>query len=247
MKSFSRVARIRMLLRSFAVQGSWNYKTLIGSGFGFTILPALREIHPADAELDQALTRHTELFNSHPYLVTVAAGAVARLESSQVDPVVINRFKTALRGSLGSLGDRLIWSTWRPMSALAGIALVFAGAGWWVAISSFLILYNVMHLTVRVMGMKIGLETGLDVGKQLKALPLQSVIDRASQVACLLAAFAVVVIGAPAFEIPLGAVAVCLSVFAGFFLGFRMRGAMTALVTIVVAIALILGMVGYGA
>lgn len=247
MTGFSRLTRIRMLLRSFAVQGSWNYETLIGPGFGFTILPALRELHPEDAELEMALDRHVELFNSHPYLASVAVGAVAQLEHKGADPAVINRFKTALRGSLGSLGDRLIWSTWRPMSALAGIALIFAGAGWLIAVSLFLIVYNVMHLTVRTLGLRVGLEAGLDVGKRLKALPIQSLIDRASQAACLLAAFTVVLVAAPSFEVPLGAVAVCLSVLAGFFLGFRMRVAMTALVTIVVAIALILGMVGYGA
>lgn len=243
----TRSVRTRMLLRSLTVQGSWNYETLIGPGFAFTILPALREIHTRDEDVDAAVRRHVELFNSHPYLATVAVGAISRLELNHEDPVVINRFKTALRGSLGSIGDRLIWSTWRPMSALAGLALILAGADWWVALLFFLVVYNIMHLAIRMLGLKMGLEAGLDIGKHLKSLPLQPLIDRSSQAACLLVGLTVALSAAPALKVPVGAAAVGIAVFAGLVLGYRARGAMTALVAVVVTIALILGMVGYGA
>lgn len=239
--------RNRMLLRSFAIQGSWNYETLIGSGFAFTVLPALRCLYGRGADADAALKRHLELFNSHPYIATVAVGAVTRIEEDKVDPATISRFKVALRGSLGSIGDRLVWSTWRPMSALLGLALLMAGAAWWVAVSLFLVVYNVMHLMVRAVGLKVGLESGLEVGKRLKSLPLQPIIDRTSQVACALVGMNVVLVAAPAVADPRGLVAVVAAVLSGLFLGFRARGAMTALIVTVVAIALILGMVGYGA
>ena len=43
-------ARAAMILRSFAVQGSWNYRTLIGAGFAFALLPALRALYGRDPD-----------------------------------------------------------------------------------------------------------------------------------------------------------------------------------------------------
>src|SRR5690606_32454688 len=66
----------------FAIQGSWNYRTLIGTGFAFALLPLLRSRYRGDpARLRESLERHASLFNSHPYLAPVALGAVAQLEA----------------------------------------------------------------------------------------------------------------------------------------------------------------------
>src|SRR5690606_11625323 len=143
--------RASMLVRSLAVQGSWNFETLVGAGFAFTLLPALRFIYGRSGpELDAAVSRHADLFNSHPYFATVAVGSVARLEAEKVEPVVVDRFKSALRGSLGSMGDRLVWTCWRPMSVLIGMVLFLLGAAWWVALAVLLIVYNLLHFAVRL-------------------------------------------------------------------------------------------------
>ena len=34
--------------RTFAVQGSWNYRTMIGGGMAFAMLPLLRRIYAGD-------------------------------------------------------------------------------------------------------------------------------------------------------------------------------------------------------
>ena len=41
MRVFPLSVSSRVLLRSLLVQGSWNYETLIGTGFAFTIVPVL--------------------------------------------------------------------------------------------------------------------------------------------------------------------------------------------------------------
>ena len=158
-----------MLLRSFALQGSWNYRTLIGTGFAFALLPALRTLFRADpARLHDAARRHTALFNSHPYLAPIALAVVARLEAEGESPAVIDRFKTAVRGSLGSLGDRLVWAGWRPVCLLAALAALFAGAPWYAALLGFLLLYNAGHLATRIWGYRIGLHEGKHVGERLR-------------------------------------------------------------------------------
>jgi PTS system mannose-specific IID component len=158
-----------MFLRSFAIQGSWNFRTLIGTGFAFALLPALRAVYRGrGSELDAAALRHANLFNSHPYLVGVALGAVSRLEAEGEDPGVIDRFKSAVRGSLGSLGDAIVWAGWRPACALLGLVLVFGGAPWWLGPLAFLLVYNIGHVGLRVWGFRTGFRSGRDVGLKLR-------------------------------------------------------------------------------
>jgi PTS system mannose-specific IID component len=240
--------RARVLARSFAVQGSWNYETLIGSGFAFTLLPALRFLYGATGErLEEAVSRHAELFNSHPYLATVAAGAVARLEAEAADPVVIDRFKMALRGPLGAMGDRLVWTTWRPMTLLVGMVLYLAGITWWMAVLAFLASYNALHLAVRVFGLRIGFTSGLEVGRVLREAPLQPVIERASQVACVLIGLAVVLAAGPVVHDPGSLAVLVLAAGLGIALGLRSRRIIFLLVLGITIVSIGLGFVGNGA
>jgi mannose PTS system EIID component len=182
----SRTTLLRMLLRSFTVQGSWNYRTLIGTGFAYALLPVLRQLHGADtAAVDADVRRHVGLFNSHPYFAGIALGGVARLEAERQPPALIERFKVALRGSLGTIGDRLIWAGWRPVCTMFALALFLAGAAWWIAAGAFLVLYNAGHLTLRVWGLRLGVREGLRVGERLRA----SHIGRAQQMLPAVGAF----------------------------------------------------------
>ncbi len=158
-----------LLLRSLMIQGSWNYRTLIGTGFAFALLPVLRVRFAGDPQgLRRALRRHAGLFNSHPYLAPMALGAVARLEVEGEDPEVIERFKTAVRGSLGSLGDRLVWAGWRPVCLLVALTLFAAGVPWWLSGATFLATYNAGHIGLRLWSYRMGIENGVRVGEKLR-------------------------------------------------------------------------------
>lgn len=164
-----------MLLRSLIVQGSWNYRTLIGGGFGYALLPALRYIYrDRPAELEAAIIRHAGLFNSHPYLSPLALGAVGVLEVEE-RPEVVERFKSAVRGSLGTLGDRLVWSGWRPVCALFALLLFTLGAPWWLGLLAFLGIYNTGHVVLRWSSLRFGLAHGKHVGEELRRIPVQRV------------------------------------------------------------------------
>ncbi len=158
-----------MLLRSFSVQATWNYRTLMGAGFAFVMLPVLRALHRSDPEgLRGAIARHNVVFNCHPYLVGIAAGAVARLESEGADPRLIERFKAAVRGSLGSLGDQLIWAGWRPVCAMLALLLLLVGMPWWAVCGAFLVAYNAGHLAARIYGFRLGWRHGMGVAERLR-------------------------------------------------------------------------------
>lgn len=166
-------------LRSFAVQGSWNFRTLNGSGIGYAMLPLLRSIYAGDpVGLTEAVSRHIGSFNSHPYLSPMAVGALARLEAEGVAPDVLHRFKTALRGPLGTLGDRLVWAEWRPFCLLVSIVLFGAGLGPLTSAAVFLVLFNVGHLYLRTWAFRFGWDSGLELGSALRKSWLETAIGR---------------------------------------------------------------------
>ncbi len=150
------------------MQGSWNYRTMIGGGMAFTMLPLLRRIHAGDpVRLSESVARHQSAFNAHPYLAGMAAGALARAELEGESAASIERFRTALRGPLGTVGDRLIWATWRPVCLLSAMAAFGLGLDPLWSVALFLVTFNVGHIAVRVWGFRSGWREGLGVGKAL--------------------------------------------------------------------------------
>jgi PTS system mannose-specific IID component len=161
--------RLAMYLRLLAVQGSWNYETLNGTGIGFAMEPALRYL-PGGIDgpaYRGALARESRYFNTHPYLAGIAVGALVRAELDGVDPVRIERFRTALAGPLGSVGDRLVWASWLPFCSLIALCVYGAGGSPLGVVGTFLLLYNIGHLSLRAWGLQIGLSRGLNVASAL--------------------------------------------------------------------------------
>jgi mannose PTS system EIID component len=158
-----------IFLRLLAIQGSWNYETLLGNGIGFCIEPALRflpgGIHTPTFK--EALARESRYFNAHPYLASIAVGALARAELDGEPPARIERFRTALCGPLGSVGDRLVWAGWLPFCSLAALAIFGLGASTLAVVAFFLIAYNVGHFGLRIWGLHTGWTHGLRVATAL--------------------------------------------------------------------------------
>ena len=166
-------------LRSFLIQGSWNYHTMLGCGFAFALLPGLRRLHGAEAEeMVASLGRHVELFNAHPYLSGVALGAVLKLERDGADAETVRRFKLAVRGPLGSLGDALVWASWLPSVSVLALALYWLGVPGWLSVLTFLVVYNAGHVALRVWGFKVGWSEGRDVGQRLASAGLTAWTNR---------------------------------------------------------------------
>jgi len=173
--------------RSFLIQGSWNYRTMLGSGFAFAMLPALRRIFQGDPEgFEASVERHLEHFNAHPYLSNVALGAALRLEADGEDAEEVRRFKTAVRGPLGGLGDALVWASWLPAVSMAALALFWLGSPGWVAVMVFLVVYNLGHVGLRAWGFHAGLAEGRGVARSLSRASLGAWTERVRAAAALL-------------------------------------------------------------
>ena len=231
--------KIAMYLRSLAIQGSWNYRTLIGSGFAFAMLPALRAIYAGRPEdLRAAIDRHRQLFNSHPYLVGVALGAVSRLEAEGVAPATIDRFKSAVRGSLGGLGDGLIWAGWRPLWVMLALLLLALGTIWWVTGLVFLVGYNAGTLVLRGWGFHIGYHHGREVAQQLRRAHVANVQDRLADAGAfaLGVLLPLLVVASPAGDMPALPWLVATIIGAG--LGIRFGNAVRTPVVLVLILAM---------
>jgi PTS system mannose-specific IID component len=161
--------KFAMYFRLLAMQGSWNYETLNGTGIGFSMEPALRYL-PGGIDgpaYRAALARESRYFNAHPYLAGIAVGALVRAELDGVDPQRIERFRTALAGPLGSVGDRLVWASWLPFCSLVAIGVYGAGGSPMAVVGTFLLLYNAGGILLRAWGLRIGLSRGLNVASAL--------------------------------------------------------------------------------
>ena len=161
--------RFAMFFRLLALQGSWNYETLNGTGIGFAMEPALRYL-PGGIDgpaYRAALARESRYFNTHPYLAGIAVGALVRAELDGVEPARIERFRTALAGPLGSVGDRLVWASWLPFCSLVAIGVYGTGGSPLAVVGTFLLLYNAGSILLRAWGLRVGLSRGLNVASAL--------------------------------------------------------------------------------
>lgn len=161
--------QVSIFVRMLAIQGAWNYETLMGNGIGFCVEPALRLLPEGihSKEFKSALARESQYFNAHPYLAAIAVGALARAELDREPAERIERFRTALCGPLGSVGDRLVWAGWLPFCSLASLALFGLGGSPLVVVGCFLVAYNIGHFGLRIWGLQTGWRHGLRVASAL--------------------------------------------------------------------------------
>ncbi len=167
---------VSIFLRTLLLQGVWNFKGMISAGIAFALVPAAKRVSASREEWAGILKRHLGFFNAHPYFASFAIGALARLEENLAidktgDTAQIERFKIALIGPLGALGDSYFWAVIKPASILAGSAgvLLFSKLEYQLASAALmLILYNVPHLYIRISGLWKGYQSGYNTYKLLK-------------------------------------------------------------------------------
>jgi mannose/fructose/N-acetylgalactosamine-specific phosphotransferase system component IID len=154
----------KMFFRSFFIQAVWNYQSMISIGFCF------------DEGRTQFINRHLHFFNAHPYFSSFALGAIARVEEDLLkletrDYNQIARLKNALIGPLGAIGDQLVWATLKPASilvALMAVILIHKFETELIFLIILLVLYNIPHLYIRMIGLWKGYKAGFEIYKMLK-------------------------------------------------------------------------------
>ena len=92
---------------NFALQYTWNYETMQGDGFAYSMIPVFRELYDNEDEICEHLQRHMVFYNCHTTgSVPVFAADVALEEQYQCETG--DSLKVALMGPLAGIGDTLI-------------------------------------------------------------------------------------------------------------------------------------------
>jgi PTS system mannose-specific IID component len=154
--------KLRVFLRSLLLQASWNPKGMQNLGLVYALYPALERLYPDPEKRREAVQRHLTFFNTHPYVAAAIVGGVLyheeRIAAGEEDPRRVTEFKGALMGPLAALGDGFFWLSLRPAAGALCAALV-PWLGAWAAVL-FLVLYNVVHFTLRARLFRMGLQLG---------------------------------------------------------------------------------------
>lgn len=170
--------------RLLVLQASWTYERMQGIGVGFASLPLLEPLRGEPARYRAAVARAVEYFNAHPYLAGVAVGAAARGELDGADGTEIRRLRTTLAGPLGALGDQLFWIGVVP-AVVGALLLGVALGGGVLPVGVGLVLYLGVRLAITAWGLRLGLASGLDVGRVLKDSGLPDQVRRVGHLAGL--------------------------------------------------------------
>jgi PTS system mannose-specific IID component len=152
--------RRRLLWRSFFLQASWNFEQMQGLGALFVLSPLLRSLYQGE-ELQQACARHLSYFNTHPFVAPLILSGVAQLETNGADAEEVDEFRQLLMAPCAAMGDAFFWGGLRPFAAV--LAMFFALHGSLLAPVVLLVIFNVPHLLVRVVGFAKGCELGEEV------------------------------------------------------------------------------------
>ena len=71
-------------IRSNFLQGSWNMERMQALGFCFGMIPIIKKLYEGD-ERKQALKRHLEFYNTHPFVTAPIIGVVAAMEEQKAN------------------------------------------------------------------------------------------------------------------------------------------------------------------
>ncbi len=169
-----RLVFMRVLLRLFLLQASWNFERLQSLGVLYVLAPGLRFFYQ-DEQLEVAYRRHLEYFNTHPFMASAVLGTTLALEGKrsrgEQSYLSVEEFKSMIMAPYAAMGDAFFWGAVRPLAA--GAALFFAAKGSLWAPVVFLFIFNLPHLGFRIIGFWGGYVLGLRVVEviQQRCLP----------------------------------------------------------------------------
>lgn len=174
-----------MFWRSNLLLGSFNFERVQNMGFCFVMIPAIKRLYPKGKERNEALQRHLEWFNTHPWLTSPIFGVITAMEeekanTGELPDSSIAAMKIGLMGPLAGVGDPIFWGTARPVLAALGASLAMNGS-----ISGpilFFVAINVIRLSMKYFGLTLGYEKGNEIIKEMAGGRIQKLTEGASVV-----------------------------------------------------------------
>ncbi len=183
------VVLAQVFVRSLFLQASWNPQGMQNLGLAYALYPALKRLYPDEEAQNQAVRRHLTVFNTHPYVAAAIVGGVLfhedRVARGEAAPEKVNAFKQALMGPLAAVGDGFFWLSLKPAAGALSAALVPV-IGLWAPLV-FFVLYNLVHVTMRLRLYWVGLTRGDRLVEQVARANLPARGARLREVAAVAA------------------------------------------------------------
>lgn len=163
--------KLRLFVRSLALQASWNNERMQNLGLLATMLPWARRRGRDIHQNRLFCRRYYEFFNTNPYLANFLVGGLVRLEAErdaghQNAPGLTATFRDSLGRALASLGDQLFWLGIRPALVMAICLLGLWGQ--MAALLAVVSVFAVAQLALRWLSLERGYQLGFDLVELLQ-------------------------------------------------------------------------------
>jgi len=169
----------RTYLRSFALQGSWNFERLQGLGALYVMTPVLKYYFQGTDRL-KAFRRHLGYFNTHPFLAPSLLGTAIHYEAGIAAGTGtsdnFDAYRQMVMAPYAAMGDALFWGGLRPLAAAMALLLA-AGESPWAPVL-FLLVFNLPHLWFRWNGLFLGCRKGFDAIEVIQKMRLPDLAVR---------------------------------------------------------------------
>ena len=167
---------LKVYVRTFFHQGSWNYERMQALGYCFDLIPVLNKIYDKKGDRIEAYKRH--LFMANPILgVNIALEEKIAL-GGDIDDGAVNAVKIGLMGPLAGVGDPVFLGTLRPL--LAALGASFALQGNFLGPLLFFLLFNVIRLGFMWYSLDFGYQKGLSLLADISGNALKKLTEGAS-------------------------------------------------------------------
>lgn len=181
--TLSKSDRRKVMWRSQFLQGSWNYERMQNGGWAYALIPALKKLYPNKQDASDALKRHLEFFNTHPYIASPIIGVTLALEEEKangadIDDAAIQGVKVGMMGPLAGIGDPVFWFTVRPILGAIGASL--AATGSIIGPLFFFFAWNIIRIAFLWYTQELGYKQGSEITKDLSGGILQTITKGAS-------------------------------------------------------------------
>ena len=175
--------RISVWLRSTFIQGSWNYERMQNGGWAFAMIPAIKKLYKTKEERADALKRHLEFFNTHPYVASPIIGVTLALEEERangapIDDITIQGVKVGMMGPLAGIGDPVFWFTVKPI--LGALAASLAMSGNILGPFIYFFAWNIIRMAFMWYTQEFGYKAGSRITEDLSGGILQDITKGAS-------------------------------------------------------------------
>jgi fructoselysine/glucoselysine PTS system EIID component len=161
----------KSVFRALTLEFSYNYERQQSLGFAFAMIPMLKKLYSKKEDMENALKRHLEFFNTTPYVSPLILGIMGAMEEQKAndkefDESSINSVKASLMGPLAGIGDSLYWGTLRLIATGVGTSLALDGN--LLGPILFFLIFNIPMLALFFSYMTMGHKLGTGVISKLQ-------------------------------------------------------------------------------